>query len=90
MITPLAVAWDAPNEADHLSKRGIPFAVAARVFLDADRLEVPARPDRFGVPRFKTLGRVDAIAYAVVFSMRGDTAYIISVRRASRRERRWL
>ena len=88
MITPLAVAWDPLIEADHLVKRGIPFA--ARVFLDADRLEVPAEPDRFGVPRFRTLGRVEAAAYAVVFSMRGDTAYIVSVRRASKRERRWL
>ena len=90
MITPRDVAWDPPNEGDHVAKRDIPFAIGAQVFIDEGRIELTAKPDRFGVSRFKTVGRVAGVAYAVIFSLRGETAYIVSVRRASKGERRWL
>jgi uncharacterized DUF497 family protein len=84
---PRFIEWDDRNEAEHVARRPIPFAVGADVFADPARIERDAKPDQYGAPRFKTVGRVDGIAYAVIFAMRGDTAHIVSARRANRRER---
>lgn len=90
MLSPGAITWDDKNEADHVTKRPIPFAVGALVFLDPDRVERRAKPDKHGAPRFMTVGIVEDVNCAVVFAMRGSTAHIVSVRRASERERSWL
>ena len=89
MITPDRIVWDEANEAAHVAKHGVPFELAIDVFLDPDRLETSAKPDRFGAPRFKVVGSVDGVFYAVIFAMRGSAAHIVSIRRAGRRERPW-
>lgn len=89
MITPARVVWDEDNEADHVAKHGVPFELAAELFLDPERHETEAKPDRFGAPRWKIVARVDDVSYTLIFAMRGDAAHIVSIRRANIRERPW-
>ncbi len=86
--TPLAVEWKEANEAWHVAKHGVPFAVAAAVFLDANRLEDQDTREAYDPPRFNTVGIVGDICINVTFAMEGDLAVIISARRASRKERK--
>ena len=88
MQTPAAIDWTEENEARHLAKHGIPFAFAARVFLDARRFEAEDVRRAYSEPRFNTVGAVDGICINVTFAMEGEVATIISARPASRKERR--
>jgi hypothetical protein len=78
--------WDLKKAESNRQKHGISFASAARL-LAGPTLE--ARVDRtdYGEERIKAIGEVDGEVIAVVYTWRGDTARIISARRASRRER---
>ena len=88
MQTPLAVDWKEANEARHVAKHGIRFAIAAAVFLDARRIEEPDTREAHDPPRFNTVGIVAGVCLNVTFAMEGDLAIIISARRASRKERK--
>lgn len=88
MRKPLAVDWSQENEARHVAKHGIPFTVAAGVFLDPERLEAEDLRLPYDPPRFNAVGSVDGVCINVTFAMQGDLAVIIPARRASRKERR--
>ena len=88
MQRPASIDWHDDNEAVHSAKHGIPFAFAARVFLDKNRLEIEDVRKAYDPRRFNTAGVVDSLCINVTFAMQGTTAWIISVRPASRRERK--
>lgn len=75
-------AKDAINQHRH----GVSLALAKR-FDWISGQPTPARTIA-GELRWKQLERLDGIVYAAVFTRRGDVLWIISVRRASRKERR--
>jgi uncharacterized protein len=78
--------WD-PNKAAHnLHKHGVRFAEAVTVFEDDAMLTMPDDdPDeeRFVAIGMGSFGRI----LVVVYTTRGDFTRIISVRKATRRER---
>lgn len=88
METPLTFEWDDAKAAATLGERQIAFADAARVFFDADAVELDVGPDNYGGRRVKVIGVVQDVTFAVVATRRDDVIRIISARRASPKERR--
>ena len=80
--------WDARKAAENLTKHGVDFVRALRIFSDPHRLEYESDPDTYGEIRWKVLGLIDDEVYAVVYTPRGEAYRLISARKASRRERR--
>ena len=87
MRNPVSFEWRELNEAAHVAKHGVPFALAAAVFLDPRRLVRVDRRHDYGEDRYNVIGVVDGRCLNVTFAMRADTAWIISARQASRKER---
>jgi uncharacterized protein len=81
-----AFEWDENKRLANLEKHGIDFITATRVFDDARaytyRSSVTAEEDRF-----VTVGMVEEIAMAVVYTERGEVIRLISARIARREER---
>jgi len=83
----VSLEWDPAKEARNIARRGIPFAIVER--LDWETALTNEDPgDDYGERRFFTLGMIDTALYAVVWTPRGDALRIISVRRATPKERR--
>jgi uncharacterized protein len=83
------IEWDEAKRRINLRKHGVDFAVA--VDFDWGRAVVGV-DDRFdyGETRLVAIGWIAGIAHTTVFSRRGQNIRIISLRRASRPERRML
>jgi len=83
--------WDADKAQHNRRKHQVSFEVAARVFLDPNRIETYDDRDNYGEDRWKTVGLVETQWLAVVYTLRGDqeeTIRIISARRADESEKR--
>ena len=79
--------WDERKNQECIQKRGISFKRASLVFDDPDRIErVDVRYD-YGEERIIVLGRSAGRLLYVVYTWRGNTRRIISVRKASKDER---
>ena len=75
--------WDAAKAARNLHKHGVAFKDAARVFLDAARLEIYDGREDYGEDRWATIGQVYESVLYVVYAIRiEDTSRIISARKA--------
>lgn len=77
--------WDEGKRQSNLDKHGVDFA-AIETF-DWETALV-GRSDRHGEVRFVAIGYIEDRLHQVVFTERGNLARIISLRRASLRERR--
>ncbi|MBA3516178.1 MAG: BrnT family toxin [Rhizobiales bacterium] len=79
--------WDDPKHQRNIRERAFGFDRATRVFESRTIVWVD---DRFayGETRMRALGEVDGELLHVVYTDRGDIRWIISARRASRKERR--
>ena len=77
--------WDETKRASNLSKHGIDFLRALRVF---ETQNVSWQSEGYGEPRWMASGLLDDTMVTVVFTQRGDSIRIISVRRARENERR--
>ena len=78
--------FDPEKSEQNKLKHGLDFIDAQALWLDADRLEVPARTR--GEPRFATLGRLDADVWVAIWTPHGSHVRLISVRRARENERK--
>jgi hypothetical protein len=80
------IAFDPGKDAINRAKHGVSLALAERI----DWLTVRPAPARtVGTERrWKIVAALDGIVYAVIFTRRVDVLWIISLRRASRKERR--
>jgi uncharacterized DUF497 family protein len=80
------IAFNPEKDAMNRAKHGVSLALAERV----DWLAAQPAPARtVGTERrWKILAAFDGIVYAVIFTRRADVLWIISLRRASRKERR--
>jgi hypothetical protein len=65
-------------------KHGIDFADARALWLDPDRVEIPARTE--DEPRVLVIGRIRGQHWSAVITHREDRVRIISVRRSRREE----
>lgn len=82
-------SWDAAKNRTNQRKHGLPFEIAARVFLDPNRIE---RYDDTveGEDRWITIGAVEIVLLVVVYTVRGEAGEairLISARRANAQER---
>lgn len=84
----MSFEWDPKKAAANLRKHGIDFADAVPVL--EDELALTVRDERFDTEdRYVTLGMDDTSRLLVlVFTWRGDHIRLISVRRATSKERR--
>ncbi len=81
-------SWDEPKRRLNARAHGIDFGDIARFDWNSAILR-PTYSDIMGHRRFKAIGRLDDDIVAGIFSSLGREALaIISLRRASRRERR--
>jgi uncharacterized DUF497 family protein len=78
--------WDPAKAASNLAKHGVDFAEAAQVLDDPHRRE-RVDPGSRGERRFQAIGTASGRTLFVSYTLRGAVCRIISVRRASRRER---
>ena len=77
--------WDNSKAQDNLEKHGIGFTAIAS-FQWATAIIIPS--DRSGESRWLALGYIGETLYALAYTTRGENRRIISLRRASARERR--
>ncbi len=84
----MKIVWDESKRATNASNHGIDFADVRDHFDFAAAAILAAHPAANRRARFKAVGRLDGDLVTVVFSPLGSEAIsLISVRRASRRER---
>ncbi len=87
MKQPLKYQWDDAKAATNLAKHGVPFDIITgfdwqTALIDPDQRRV------YGELRWQALGIIGARLYAFVFTVRGDTIRVISLRKANAREQR--
>jgi uncharacterized DUF497 family protein len=81
--------WDTAKHERNIRERGFGFDIAALIFT-GDTIEVEDTRTDYGECRMQAIGDVDGTILFVVYTDRGDTRWIISARKANRRERaRW-
>ena len=80
--------WDDEKADRNLRDHGLSFENAVPVFLDPYRLEVEDDREDYGETRYYTIGMVNGVVLAVVFTWREDRVRIISARKATRAEQR--
>ena len=82
--------WDDEKEKINITKHGIDFATAARVFGDENRLELYDEAHSEYEDRYITIGIINDVACVVmvVYTERGEAVRIISARKATTQERR--
>ena len=76
--------FDPDKSATNLMKHGIDFLEAQALWEDADRLIVPARTQ--GEARYMLVGKMGQKHWSAIFTYRGESVRIISVRRARKEE----
>jgi uncharacterized DUF497 family protein len=82
--------WHDAKHEKNLQERGFGFDFAAQIFLGRVLTQVDDRED-YGELRIKAIGEADGIVLAVIYTDRDDVRWIISARKANRKERAlWL
>jgi len=81
----MEITFDPAKDASNQRKHGVSLALAREI----DWCDVIARPDtRRDYQELREIGYalIDDRLYCLVFTQRGDTMHIISLRKANRRE----
>ncbi|MGH9604972.1 MAG: BrnT family toxin [Terracidiphilus sp.] len=82
----MEITFDPQKNERNLRERGLNFEMVAEFDFTTAQYAPDARKD-YGESRTRAIGYIGSTLYAVVFTMRGSTLRVISLRRASRRER---
>ena len=80
--------WDPDKETSNLAKHGISFAQAIAVFDDEFHIELDSTKPEYGEIRSKAIGLIGPYLFALIYTRRGVSIRVISVRRARDDERR--
>ena len=83
----MKLTWYEPKRAQTLERRVLDFAHADRVFAGRTITHLDDRRD-YGEERFQTIGRLNNITVMVVWTPRGETRHIFSMRKCNVRERK--
>ena len=85
--TPCVYEWDENKRLSNLAKHGLDFADADLVYENPDKLTLPSL--RKGEERWLDLAIVatEGLYLALAYQLRGYNTRVISLRRASRKER---
>lgn len=76
--------FDEAKSRSNKEKHGIDFVEGQAIWLDACRLELPAKTR--GEPRFRMVGKIEGRLWAAVVTYRGERVRIISIRRPWKKE----
>ena len=76
----MAFEYDANKSNSNREKHGIDFDLAQALWVDKDRIEIPAKTQ--DEPRFLVIGKIDEKHWSAVITYRGENIRIISVRRS--------
>jgi uncharacterized protein len=76
--------FDTQKSQANLTKHGIDFVQAQRLWEDSELLEIPARTE--DEPRFLLIGKIEGRHWSAVVAYREDNIRIISVRRSRKEE----
>jgi len=76
--------FDKRKSESNKKKHGIDFTEAQALWDDPDLLEIPARTT--DEPRFLIVGRIKAMHWSAIVTLRGERIRIISVRRSRKEE----
>jgi len=81
----MKLTWDEVKRQKTLTERKLDFADAAEVFADV-HLEFPDDRQDYGEPRYITVGFLANRMVVIVYTPRGNSRHIISMRKANARE----
>ena len=81
--------WDEKKRKFNLSKHGIDFRDAAKVF-DGPLVAVEDTRQDYGEARYVALGLLEGIVVSMVYTERGSVIRLISIRKALKHETRFL
>ncbi len=79
--------WDDNKNQLNITKHGIDFNDAKRVFEDNKRLSSEDNRKNYGEKRWITIGKLKSVLIVVVYTHKTDVIRIISARLASKKER---
>ena len=81
--------WDENKERINITKHGLDFKTAARVFQDENRIEFYDEEYSWDEDRYITIGMVNQITVIImlVYTEREDAVRIISARKATKQEK---
>jgi uncharacterized DUF497 family protein len=77
--------FDPEKSKSNLKKHGIDFHDAQYLWLDPDRIIVPARTS--DKARFLLVARLSGVFWSVIYTLRGEQIRIISVRKSRQNEK---
>lgn len=86
----MRTSWDKNKNLSNQRKHGVSFELAARVFLDPDRIEMYDDRKDYGEDRWITIGAAESALLVVVYTLRdagGEIIRLISARKANGQER---
>jgi len=72
--------YDSKKSQTNREKHGIDFEEAQALWIDEDRLEIPAKT--LDEPRYLVVGKISGKHWSAVITYRGENVRIISVRRS--------
>lgn len=78
--------WDEEKARINMKKHGIPFELAAKVFLDERRIEIFDETHSIDEERYITIGMAGEVLF-VVYTERTSSIRLISARLATAKER---
>ncbi len=76
--------FDPDNSAANARKHGIDFVAAQQLWIDTDRIEIPART--LDESRWMVTGQITGVTYSAIFTYRSGKVRLISVRRSRKEE----
>jgi uncharacterized protein len=79
--------WDEYKNQSNVSKHGIDFNDAKKVFDDLKRIKSPDLRKEYNEERWITIGKIQNIIIVVVYTLRNTKFRIISARYAKKSER---
>jgi len=80
--------WNPAKCAKNIAERGIDFADVVVGFADPGRKVVKDTRKDYGEVRYNMLAKVSGRVFHVTFTERGEVTWIISARKANKREQR--
>lgn len=81
----MQITYDPAKDARNVEERGLPFALvrdfdwSSALIVEDDRFD-------YGESRYQAMGFIGDRLHVVVFTPRGDAVYVISFRKANKRE----
>lgn len=80
--------WDDDKASRNVTKHGVPFEYAVRVFLDPHRMDSEDTRRDYREERRVVLGEIEGRLFTVAYTPRGPGIRLISARKANEREKR--